>query len=101
MDKKIIESSEQDFPQELEELITSQIIETLDALGVDVRIAGDKPKEFEKSIKDAGVRWENLFFPLEPEKSGLYFYKCNILAKFIHIPRTEGVDACNFMGDRL
>jgi hypothetical protein len=97
--KRIIESTEQDFPQELEKIIAEKIVEALAELGVDTQT--NDPKVFERSLKESGVRWDNLMYPEEPAKSGLYFYRGALLAKFVHIPRTEGIDMTNFMGDSL
>jgi hypothetical protein len=97
--KKIIESTEQDFSKALENVIADKIVVVLAELGVDVRT--NDPKVFEQSLKDSKVRWENLMYPEEPAKSGLYFYRGTLLAKFVHIPRTEGIDMTNFMGDRI
>ena len=97
--KRIIESTEQDFAKDLEEIISNKIVETLAELGVNIQTSD--PHIFQASLKENKIRWENLMFPLEPAKSGLYFYRGALLAKFVHIPRTEGIDMTNFMGDRI
>jgi len=97
--KIIIESTEQDFAKNLEEFIADKIVEALAELGVNIQTSD--PHIFEASLKENKIHWENLMFPLEPAKSGLYFYRGSLLAKFVHIPRTEGIDMTNFMGDRI
>jgi hypothetical protein len=97
--KRIIESSEQDFAKELENVIAEKIVNALTELGVDTQT--NDPKVFEKSLKARKIHWENLMYPEEPEKSGLYFYRGEMLVRFVHIPRTEGIDMTNFMGDHI
>jgi hypothetical protein len=97
--KKIIESTEQDFAKALENIIADKIVEALAELGVNVHT--NDPRVFQDSLKGQKVRWENLMYPEEPAKSGLYFYRGELLAKFVHIPRTEGIDMTNFMGEGL
>ena len=97
--KKIIESTEQDFAKALEQVIADKIVEALAELGVNVNT--NDPRVFADSLKECKVRWENLMYPEEPAKSGLYFYRGELLAKFVYIPRTEGIDMTNFMGEGL
>ena len=97
--KRIIESTEQDFAKDLENYISDKIVEALAELGVNIQT--DDPRIFEASLKENKIRWDNLMYPEEPAKSGLYFYRGELLAKFVHIPRTEGIDMTNFMGDRI
>ena len=97
--KKIIESTEQDFAKALEQVIADKIVEALAELGVNVNTSD--PRVFADSLKEHKVRWDNLMYPEEPAKSGLYFYRGELLAKFVHIPRSEGIDMTNFMGGGL
>jgi hypothetical protein len=99
--KKIIESTEADFEQELEQIISEKIVAALADLGVDVNILLKDADLFAADLKNKKIRFENLAYPLTPEKSGIYFYKNNIQAAFVHIPRTEGIDLHPYFGEHL
>ena len=87
--------------EEIEEFISQEIIRAFKACGVDVNIAGDRPLSFAHELENKKIRIDNLMFPTEPFKDGLYFYKNNKFVTFVFVPREEGIDAVNDFGDRL
>ena len=87
--------------EDVEEFITQQVIAAFKMCGVDVTIAGDRPVSFQHELTNKKIRVDNLMFPTDPLKDGLYFYKDNKFTAFVFIPREEGVDAVNDFGDRL
>jgi hypothetical protein len=99
--KQLIDSTEADFSQSMEQIISEQIVSALADMGVDVNILLKDVALFGRELKEKKIRFENLMFPLEPSKSGIYFYKNNVFCKFVFIPRSEGMDITNFFGDHL
>jgi hypothetical protein len=84
----IIEKQEKLY-NDVAKFVTEALVAKFAELGLDTQTAD--PAAFGRSMIDKGVRFENFMHPTEPKKDGIYFYKNNIYAGFVHIPREEGV----------
>ena len=81
--------NERKMHEDIDKFTAEAIVAQFAKLGLDCRT--NDPIAFGRSMIAKKIRVENLMFPTEPKKDGLYFYRSEILVGFVHIPRDEGV----------
>ncbi len=94
-----IPSNEKIGDEDIETFITEEIVKALKLCGADMETKD--PRKFNESLKRNRINIQNLMFPKDPLKDGLYFYKGKLLVKFVFIPRKEGIDVTNYFGSTI
>jgi len=85
----IIENKQRTHNPDVDKFVTEALVAMFAKLGLDTYT--NDPATFGKSMIANNIRMDNLMYPDEPQKDGIYFYKGKLLVGFVHVPRENGI----------